>query len=117
MKETAVLRFGFALVEGRSMEPTLRAGDRLLVDYRGRPRPGSICLVRLPGRPLSVKRLVRPVGTGWWIGSDNPAAGVSSATVGPLTQDDVVAVVRLRVWPLDRRRSVPSDTSGGYGLG
>jgi signal peptidase I len=112
-----VPRFGFALVEGRSMEPTLRAGDRLLVDYRGRPRPGSVCLVRLPGRPLSVKRLVRPVGTGWWIGSDNRAAGVSSAVVGPLARGDVVAVVRLRVWPPGRRRSVPPGTGDAHGLG
>jgi signal peptidase I len=117
MKETAVPRFGFALVDGRSMEPTLRAGDRLLVDYRRQPRPGSVCLVRLPERPLSVKRLARRVGSGWWIESDNATAGVSSAVVGPLSEADVVAVVRVRVWPLLGRRPVPSDGGDDHGLG
>jgi SOS-response transcriptional repressor LexA len=87
------------------MEPTLSEGDRLLVDYRGEPRPGSVCLVRLPQRPLSVKRLVRRVGRGWWFESDNAVDGVSSAVVGPVDDADVVAVVRVRVWPVLRRRT------------
>jgi phage repressor protein C with HTH and peptisase S24 domain len=86
------------------MEPTLAQGDRLLVDYRGAPHPGSVCLVQLPERPLSVKRLVRRAERGWWFESDNPD-GVSSAVLGPVDDLDVVAVVRVRVWPLVRRRT------------
>jgi phage repressor protein C with HTH and peptisase S24 domain len=95
---------GIARVHGRSMLPTLREGDRLLVRYGAVPRPGSIVLVRLSGRPLSVKRLVRrEPGGGWWVERDNPAEGVDSWTVGPVGADDLLAVVHARLWPRPRR--------------
>jgi Peptidase S24-like len=81
------------------MEPTLRAGDRLLVDYRQLPRIGAMAVVRLPKRPLSVKRLARRVGDDWWVESDNPAMGTDSRVVGVVAGQDVMAVVVCRVWP------------------
>ena len=47
---------GIAVVRGRSMEPTLRDGDRLLVRYGARTRPNALVVVRLPDRPIAVKR-------------------------------------------------------------
>ncbi|MFD0690481.1 S26 family signal peptidase [Actinomadura fibrosa] len=41
-----------ATVNGRSMEPTLHAGDRLLVRRTDRVRPGQIVVVRAPDPPL-----------------------------------------------------------------
>jgi nickel-type superoxide dismutase maturation protease len=96
---------GFAVVRGRSMEPTLHDGDRLLVRYRGRVRPGSLVVVRLPVRPIAVKRAGRRVDGGWWVERDNPDDGVDSWTVGPVADDDVLGVVVIRVWPPFRRRS------------
>ncbi|GAA2755541.1 S24 family peptidase [Actinopolymorpha rutila] len=101
-------RFGIAVVRGRSMQPTLRDGDRLVVRYNtsetaGEPdvpvRPGSLVLVRLPHRPLSVKRLVRREPEGWWVERDNPHEGVDSWQVGAVPPQDLVAVVinRLRL--------------------
>jgi hypothetical protein len=98
---------GTAVVRGRSMEPTLYDGDRLLIRYRGRPRPRSLVVVRLPDRPISVKRADHRVDGGWWVVRDNPADGVDSWTVGPIADGDVVAVVVARMWPLvrvDRQR-------------
>jgi hypothetical protein len=95
---------GMAVVRGRSMEPTLRDGDRLLVRYGGRVRPRSLVVVRLPDRPLAVKRAECRVDGGWWVVRDNPDEGVDSWTVGAIAADDVVAVVLARVWPLVRRR-------------
>jgi hypothetical protein len=40
---------------------------------------------------------------GWWVERDNPDEGVDSWLVGPIPEQDVVAVVRARVWPLVRR--------------
>ena len=99
-------------VRGRSMQPTLRAGDLLLVRGAARRRPGAVAVVRLPGaRPLSVKRLSRRGPEGWWVERDNPAEGVDSWTVGTLPDDDVLAVVVARLWPRPRlltsRRSHP----------
>jgi hypothetical protein len=95
-----VPRFGLAVVRGRSMEPTLHEGDRLLVRYGVQPRPGRIAVVRLPGRPgLSVKRIGWKDAEGWWIERDNPREGVDSWQVGAVGRDAVVAVALGRVWP------------------
>jgi hypothetical protein len=92
---------GLAVVEGVSMSPTLQAGDRLLVRYGARPRAGALAVVRLPQRPLSVKRLGHHTDEGWWVERDNPERGTDSWTagVGALPETDVVAVVLARVWP------------------
>lgn len=86
------------------MEPGLREGDRLLVRYGARPRPGAKVLVRFPDGTLAVKRAVERRATrtgspGWWLLSDNPAEGVDSRHRGVLPDDAVCAVVRLRWWP------------------
>jgi phage repressor protein C with HTH and peptisase S24 domain len=91
-------RLGLAVVRGRSMEPSLYAGDRLLVMYGRTPRIGQLVIVRLPGRPVSVKRVAREVDDGWWVERDNPAEGVDSWRVGAIPTDDVVAVVLCRWW-------------------
>jgi Peptidase S24-like len=98
-----VRRLGIAVVRGRSMLPTLRAGDRVLVRYGAAPRPGRIAVVQLPGRDgLSVKRIGWAESGGWFIERDNPAEGVDSWQVGPVLSEAVVAVALLRVWPRPR---------------
>lgn len=102
MPFTRVPRWGLARVHGRSMQPTLGDGDRLLLDYRRAPRAGDIAVVRLPGGVLAVKRLETLAGDGWWVSRDNPREGVDSWTLGaPAEEVRAVAVVRL--WPRPRR--------------
>ncbi len=105
------LALNHVVVRGRSMEPTLRDGDRLIVVPGGRPRAGRVAVVHLPGgRPLSVKRLAFPAEDGWWVERDNPAEGVDSWEVGAIPESDVVAIAWVRYWPprraaiLGRRR-------------
>ncbi len=70
-------------VAERSMEPALYPGDWLVVRRTivpGRPlrvRAGQIVVARHPGRPglLIIKRAARQEPGGWWLASDNPAAG------------------------------------------
>ncbi len=95
--------FGLATVTGRSMEPTLYEGDRLLVHYGVPARVGSLVVVRLPDRPVAVKRLARAVEGGWWVERDNPGEGVDSWLVGAVADEDVLGRVVLRWWPLGRR--------------
>ena len=97
------VRVGLAVVRGRSMLPTLRDGDRLLVVHGARPRLGSPAVVRLPGGVLGVKRVTRREAGGWWVDRDNPDEGVDSWSVGAVPDSDVVARVLLRVWPRPRR--------------
>jgi phage repressor protein C with HTH and peptisase S24 domain len=95
---------GLAVVHGRSMEPTLHEGDRLLVSYGARPKVGRLAVVRLPGRPVAVKRVTGQVDGSWWVERDNTDEGVDSWLVGAIAPDDVVARVLGRVWPLPPRR-------------
>ena len=97
---------GWAVVRGDSMRPALRPGDRLLVRYGGRVRPGRVVLARFADGTLAVKRADRPAETrtgapGWWLLGDNPD-GVDSRHRGPVAEPDVIAVVLGRVWPRPR---------------
>ena len=92
-------QWGLARVRGISMQPTLREGDLLLVRHGARPRPGAVCVVRLPDGTVAVKRVRTHESDGWWVERDNPRAGVDSWQVGAVPDADVVAVARLRVWP------------------
>jgi nickel-type superoxide dismutase maturation protease len=88
-------------VAERSMEPALRPGDWLLVRRTRRVRAGQIVVARHPGRPdmLIVKRAARPVDGGWWLESDNPAAGaVDSRRFGPVPAALIEGRVLLRYW-------------------
>jgi signal peptidase I len=99
-----VIRLGLAVVRGRSMQPTLREGDRLLVRHGALPRAGDLVVVRLPDGVVAVKRATRREPGGWWVERDNPSEGMDSWNVGAVPDDRVVAVVLLRVWPVRRRR-------------
>jgi len=97
------------------MRPGLRAGDRLLLDYRRRPVAGDVVVARTPGRPISVKRAVERRTTelgepGWWLLSDDPGHGTDSRTYGAVPEADVLAVVVMRIWPLVRFSAVPDST-------
>lgn len=94
-------RFGIAVVRGRSMQPTLRPGDRLLVRYGGTPAAGRIAVVRLPDGVVAVKRLDLLADDGWWVSRDNPREGVDSWCAGRAV-DEVLAVALCRVWPRPR---------------
>ncbi|MEO6142578.1 MAG: S26 family signal peptidase [Dermatophilaceae bacterium] len=105
-------KLGIVLVHGRSMEPTLHEGDRLLVLYGAPARRGKLAIVRLPDdaagapRPLSVKRVTRPDpdgSEGWWVERDNPREGLDSWAVGAIPADGIRARVILRL-PAPRMR-------------
>jgi nickel-type superoxide dismutase maturation protease len=112
-------------VAERSMEPALHPGDWLLV-WRGlrpgRPpsiRPGQIVIARHPGEPdlLVVKRASRREAGGWWLDSDNQAAGaVDSRSFGVVPAILIEGRLLMRYWrPPARRRSRPSQQSGRTG--
>jgi hypothetical protein len=89
------------------MLPTLREGDLLLVRHGAQVRPGALVVARFADETLTVKRAVerRLTASGedaWWLLSDNPAEGVDSRHRGPVPDQRVLGVVRLRLWPSPR---------------
>ncbi|MFR9674231.1 nickel-type superoxide dismutase maturation protease [Streptomyces sp. TR06-5] len=95
-------RFGLAEVYNPSMLPTLRPGDRLVVHYGGRVRPGHVVVLRHPLQHdlLIVKRLVARHGAaGWWVQGDNPAVRNDSREFGAVPDAMVLARAWLRVRP------------------
>ena len=90
-------------VAEHSMLPELRPGDWLLARRTRHIRPGQVILAWHPSRPglLLVKRAARRVDGGWWLASDNPAAGAAdSSRFGPVPEEKVVGRVLVRYWPL-----------------
>lgn len=96
-------------VTGRSMEPTLHTGDRLLVLRGARPKLGRMAIVKLPPddhgapRPLAVKRvtMVDPADPSrYWVEADNQSAEgvVDSWTLGgSLPRGDIKGRVLFRL--------------------
>ncbi|MFC8895346.1 nickel-type superoxide dismutase maturation protease [Streptomyces cinereoruber] len=101
--------FGIAEVTGVSMVPTLLHGDRLLVHYGGRLRPGCVAVLRHPLQQdlLVVKRLIERRDGGWWVLGDNPDAEGDSRVFGAVPPELVLGRVRARYRPVTpgRQRS------------
>lgn len=89
------------------MAPTLLEGDRLLVRYDATPRPGRVAVVRFADGVVAVKRLDHQAGEGWWVVRDNAFEGRDSWSGGTIAEDDVLAIVELRLWPRPGRLPGP----------
>jgi nickel-type superoxide dismutase maturation protease len=98
-------------VRGRSMEPTFRPGDRLLV-VRARPRVGDVVLAadpRAPHREL-IKRVARIDADGVWLAGDNAERSTDARTFGAVPSTEVRWRAVARYWPLaGARRSARGD--------
>jgi len=102
----ATLLFRVA-VAGRSMEPTFRDGDWLLVRSVERPpRPGEVVVARDPRRPerLIVKRVLDVADGGVTVRGDHPdpAESTDSRQYGPIPAAAIVGRPVLRYAPLRR---------------
>ena len=116
------------VVLGPSMEPTLREGDRVLVDLwtlrRRLPRTGDIVVVSGPGDEDLVKRIARepypgkdaypdstlakdsPLESTFVVLGDNPERSLDSRSFGRIPRHRIRGRVVWRYWPLSRRGSI-----------
>lgn len=106
----AVLAVNRSLVEvrGPSMEPTLRAGDRLvaLPVALVRPRPGDIVVLTDPGDPghQVIKRLVDLDAATADVRGDAPTRSTDSRTWGRIPRANLRRVMVAR-WPWPTHRA------------
>lgn len=103
----AVLPWQRVRVSGPSMSPALRDGDLAIARHGRAPKIGDVVLARyrsMPHRPV-VKRVVRAHGNGWWLASDNAAAGGDSSVHG-VADIDAIIVLRIRRGIPRRMRSI-----------
>jgi signal peptidase I len=86
------------------MEPTLSAGDRLLVVRSPRLRVGDVVALRAPGdeRTVLVKRVEALVPEGVVVLGDNRAASTDSRGFGPVPRKAVLGRVIRRYAPAER---------------
>jgi nickel-type superoxide dismutase maturation protease len=90
-----VLRPRRVIVEGRSMEPALAPGDRLVVVRARRLRPGDVVAVRDPRYPrrLLVKRVSSAAFDEIVVHGDNAAESTDSRAFGAISRRAVVGRV------------------------
>jgi nickel-type superoxide dismutase maturation protease len=110
------LRLSRFVVAGVSMEPSLIAGDRLLVARLPvaflRLRPGHVVTARSPAAPgvEVVKRIAAVASDGgrttYVLLGDNPRASTDSRTFGPLPAEAITGRVIYRYWPVEQRGAV-----------
>ncbi|MFF8590932.1 nickel-type superoxide dismutase maturation protease [Streptomyces sp. NPDC015220] len=100
-RRAAVLPFGLAEVTGPSMVPTLYHGDRLVVQYGARIRPGDVVVLRHPFQQdlLVVKRAAERREGGWWVLADNTYAGGDSTDYGTVPEELVLGKAWFRYRP------------------
>ncbi|HUC38293.1 MAG TPA: nickel-type superoxide dismutase maturation protease [Acidimicrobiales bacterium] len=99
-----LLRPRRVVVAGRSMEPTLEAGDRLLVARAGQLKAGDVVALRDPrSKERVIVKRVSAVRRGEVVvRGDNPPASVDSRFFGPVPNRDVLGRVVRRYAPAAR---------------
>lgn len=92
------------------MEPTLSAGDRLLVVKWRNPRENQIIVMHDPHSSHDfVKRLVRRSGSSIWVEGDNPSHSTDSRQLGWFPSNCVVGWAVYRYYPSDRVGSLTGE--------
>ncbi len=119
LRPSARLRLGAVVVEGPSMLPALRPGDRLLVGGGAGVRTGDLVVARHPDRELLVvKRAAHREPDGWWLESDNQRAPgrQDSWDFGAVPDARIVGRVVARYWPISRLSLSPARPRSGSPL-
>jgi len=97
----ALVRPRRVVVDGRSMEPTLAPGDRLLVVRTRALHTGDVVAVRDPRDPrrVLVKRIGAVLEEEVVLHGDNPGASTDSRSFGPVPSSAVLGRVVRRYAP------------------
>lgn len=81
------------------MTPTLRSGDYVIGKRSSKFQPGQVVLLEDSNFRLVIKRLTRSEGTNWWVEGDNSVQSIDSRHYGPISPDQLMAIIKFRYWP------------------
>ena len=98
------MSWGFAIVEGLSMIPSLAPGERVLVRYGADFTIGDIVLVDR-GERIDIKRVTRIEDSHIFVEGDNTAVSTDSRHYGAINRDTIIAKV---IWRLPKYFRVSS---------
>lgn len=104
MNNNGRMAWGFAIVQGLSMVPTLAPGERLLVRYGGTFTIDDLVLVKRPDQ-IDVKRINKVFEDRFYVIGDNLDVSIDSRHYGPVKESDVIAKVVWRLPHFLRKRS------------
>jgi nickel-type superoxide dismutase maturation protease len=88
------------MVDGESMLPTLRSGEKVLLDPRARIAVGDIVAADHPFKSKTrlIKRLVSIGPDGRiFLGGDNPAESTDSRSFGTISREQIIGKVVARI--------------------
>jgi nickel-type superoxide dismutase maturation protease len=106
-------------VEGASMQPSLEPGDRLVVMWLGRHRPGDVVALRDPQEPgrLLVKRVASVAPRGIEVLGDNADVSRDSRSFGLVASSSLIGKAVYRYFPPARAGSLRHLGASGGTLG
>ncbi len=92
------MRFPFFKVSDRSMEPTVKSGDYVLVSklsyIMGKPKVHDIVILKHPSKNIFlIKRISKINGKWYFVTGDNAPVSTDSRTFGPVNQESIVGKV------------------------
>ena len=90
------MAYGFAVIEGLSMIPTYRPGDRVFVKYGATYSVGDIVLSDFKER-IDIKRIVKIDDDQIFIQGDNSAVSIDSRQYGAVKSSRILARVLFRL--------------------
>ena len=97
------MSWGFAIVEGLSMVPTLAPGDRVLVKYGSAFGADDVVLVKRSDQ-IDIKRIKRINGWDVFVEGDNVHVSIDSRHYGPIHTKNIIAKVVWRAPRILRKR-------------
>lgn len=88
------MRFPFVRfrIEGNSMSPTIKTGEKVFISRYSRIRPGDIVVFQKGGLTM-VKRAIQKENSGWLMRGDNPSESTDSLDFGTVSDRHIIGKV------------------------